>query len=235
MPESPTSPGAPFSWRELSTRHDGVTLRLLDVAAEAPGASEVLAALSVEEQARAARFRSEADRLRFALTRAALRSLLGAATGRAPEALVLTMGPHGKPCLANADGPFFNVSHSGSLALIGISRQRPIGVDIEWTRDITDMHGIAEAYFSAREHRALVALAPGEQKRAFFAIWTGKEALLKALGTGIGEGLQEFSVAPKAEAYSVLPETQSFARRLAGASLERLEVPENYAAAFALV
>lgn len=234
MPESPASPGTLFSWCEIPTRHDGVTLRLLDLAAATSDQPDGLAILSVEEQARAARFRSEADRLRFAVTRAALRCLLGAATGLAPEALVLATGPHGKPCLATADGPFFNVSHSGSLALIGISRLRPIGVDIERTRDISDMHGIAEAYFSAREHRALVALAPEEQKSAFYTIWTGKEALLKALGTGIGEELRDFSVAPMAEAYSVTPETQSLARRLAGASLERLEVPENYAAAFAL-
>jgi 4'-phosphopantetheinyl transferase len=239
MAESSASPAAAFSWRDLALRRegacvDGVTLRLVDVAPESPRLPGLLASLSVEEQARAARFRSEADRLRFALTRTALRHFLGEATGSAPEALVFATGPRGKPSLADRNGPYFNVSHSGSLALIGISRLRPIGVDIEWARDIPDMLGISEACFSARESRTLVGLPPGERKRAFYAIWTGKEALLKALGTGIDASLRDFSVTPTSMGYSVVPETPSFGLRLDGLSLERLEVPENYAAAFAL-
>jgi len=239
MGESSASPAAAFSWRDLALRRegardDGVTLRLLDVAPATPHAPELLASLSVEEQARAARFRSVEDRLRFALTRAALRHFLGEATGSAPEALVFATGPRGKPSLADTNGPYFNVSHSGSLALIGISRLRPIGVDIEWTREISDRLGIAEAYFSPRESRALARLPPDEQNSAFFAIWTGKEAVLKALGTGLGESSRDFSVTPTGGGFSLVPETQSFAPRLAGVALERLEVPENYTAAFAL-
>ncbi len=227
-------PGAPFFLRELGTRHDGVTLLLLDVAPATPRLRGVLDTLSIEERERAARFASAEDRLRFALTRAALRHSLGAATGRAPESLVFGAGPFGKPCLADADGLFFNVSHSGSLALIGLSRRRPIGVDIERMRDLPDLLDLAEACFSARDYRALAGLPPRARESAFYAIWTGKEAILKALGTGIADGLRDFSVCPIGRGFTIVPETDSFARRLAGAALERVEVPATYAAAFAL-
>jgi len=232
--ESSTLLGEPYFLRDLATRHDGVTLLLLDVAPATSRPPGILDSLSVEEQARTARFRSVEDRLRFGLTRGALRHVLGAATGKAPESLVFTAGPWGKPCLANANAPHFNVSHSGSLALIGISRRRPIGVDIEATREIHDMLDLARACFSPREYRSLVQLPPRELESAFYAIWTGKEAVMKALGTGIGESLRDFSVALTDQRYSVVPETDGVARHLTGVALERIEVPETYAAAFAL-
>lgn len=226
--------GAPFFMRDLVSGRDGVTLRLLDVAPAASRPPAILDCLSIEEQARAARFRSVEDRLRFALTRAALRNMLGEATGEAPEALVFETGRYGKPSLAGTAGPYFNVSHSGSFALIGVSRLRPIGVDIEWNREISDMLGLAEAFFSRREYRSLVGLNPKERESAFYAIWTGKESVLKALGTGIGESVKDFSVASSGAGFSLAPETESFARRLAGVDLEKITVPSNYAAAFAL-
>jgi 4'-phosphopantetheinyl transferase len=183
------------TFRALETHHDGVTLVCLDVAPETPRPAGVLASLSADETARAARFVSVADRSRFALTRAALRQLLAAATGVPPEALVLATGQSGKPCLAATDAPHFNVSHSGSLALIGLSRLRPIGVDIEVRRDLSDLMGLAEACFSPREYRALSDLPYKARESAFYATWTGKEAVLKALGTGIAGTLRDFSVA----------------------------------------
>lgn len=235
MRESSALRGAPFFLRSLETRHDGVSLLLLDVAPETPRPEGIFDSLSIEERARAARFRSVEDQLRSGLTRAALRHCLAEATGSAPEALVFATAPQGKPCLVDSDGLSFNVSHSGSLALIGISRLRPIGVDIERTREITDMLGLAEAYFSDREYRSLARLTtPEERASAFYAIWTAKESVLKALGTGIGESLRDFSVAPTGRTFAVVPETARFAQQLAGMALERLDVPENYAAAFAL-
>jgi 4'-phosphopantetheinyl transferase len=234
MRESSAILGAPFFARGLRTSHDGVTLLLLDVAPTTPRPPGIFASLSIEEQARAARYRSVEDRLRFGLARAALRHVLGEATGRAPEALVFETGPWGKPRLSGTDAPHFNVSHSGSLALIGLSRLRPIGVDIEWIRDISDALGLAEAFFSPREYRALVALRPNELETAFYRIWTGKEAVLKALGTGVGEGLRDFSVAPIGARFALVAETSTFARRLDATTLESIEVPNNYTAALAL-
>jgi 4'-phosphopantetheinyl transferase len=235
MREQPsTLLGEPYLLRGLATRHDGVTLLLLDVAPAAACPAEILDKLSVEEQARAARFRSVEDRSRFGVTRAALRHVLGAVTGQAPESLVFTAGPRGKPRLADADEPHFNVSHSGSLALIGISGRRPIGVDIEAAREINDMLDVAQACFSPREYRALVQLDPKQLDSTFYAIWTGKEAVMKALGTGIGESLRDFSVVPTDCRYSVIAETPDLVPRLADVLLERIAVPATYTAAFAL-
>jgi 4'-phosphopantetheinyl transferase len=234
LPEGSALLGAPFFARTIATRHEGVTLLLLDVAPTTTRPADILACLSIEEQARAARYRSLEDRLRSGLTRAALRRVLGAATGRAPEALVFTTEFRGKPRLVDPNGPHFNVSHSGSLALIGVSHLRPIGVDIEWMRDLSDALGMAEAFFSPREYRSLAGLHPNELTTAFYKIWTGKEAVVKAFGTGVGEGLRNFTVAPSGPRLILVPETRPSVARLADTVLESVAVPELYTAAFAL-
>jgi 4'-phosphopantetheinyl transferase len=233
MHETSSRLGVLFSASELPTPHRDVTVHLVDVAPGKPHQAEILATLSADERARAARFHSLEDRLRFGLTRAALRLLLARGTGSAPAAVAFTTAAGGKPALSG-NGPHFNVSHSGSYALVGISRQRPIGVDIEKARELDDLLAIAEACFSPGEYRRLAALPPGERTRSFFAIWTGKEAVSKALGSGIDASLRDFSVRATRSAYAIAPETGASALRLAGIVLERLEVPEDYAAALAL-
>lgn len=87
--------------------------------------------LSRAEWQRAQRFRHRADAVRAMATRAALRRLLSAHTGIAPEKLVFTQNAYGKPELENAEGPAFNVSHSGRVALIALAPGGAVGVDIE--------------------------------------------------------------------------------------------------------
>src|ERR1700737_4895525 len=90
--------------------------------------------LSRGEKDRANRFLRVEDRALFALTRGTLRRLLSEATGVAADKIAFAEGPYGKPCLVGTHGPHFNVSHSGSWALIGFSDSRDIGVDIELMR-----------------------------------------------------------------------------------------------------
>ena len=94
--------------------------------------------LSNDERNRANRFFHDRDRNLFAMTRAILRSLLSEATSVPANQILFAEGPYGKPRLAGIKGPHFNVSHSGSWALIGLSDRRPIGVDIELTRKAGD-------------------------------------------------------------------------------------------------
>lgn len=165
-------------------RSGEVQVLLLDLDLSAPTPDWAMHHLSDEEQARAARFRSEPDRIRFALCRAWLRRLLAAYLEASPRSLAFAAEPWGKPVLPSS--PFdFNLSHSGALGAIAISRSGPIGIDLEQIRALHDLEGVTDRFF-APEEQELIRNAPPEQRPAlFFECWTRKEAMLKALGTGL--------------------------------------------------
>lgn len=154
-----------------------------------------LALLSPDEKTRAERMYFERDRRRSAVARAMLRVLLARHVAMAPAEIAFSLGPHGKPYVAAAPEPLhFNVSHSAERAIYAISRNCALGVDIEYTdRDVAH-EGIAERFFSAREHAELQRVAPADRKRAFFACWTRKEAVVKATGDGLRLPLDQIEV-----------------------------------------
>jgi len=147
--------------------------------------------LSVEERERAARFHFEKDSRAYVVSHAILRKLLGHWMGTDPAALAFQHGVKGKPFLLA--GPEFNVSHSAHLALVALSLDRAVGVDIEQIRDRACDAGLT-AFFSPPEVEELESLPENDRLCGFFAGWTRKEAFLKARGDGISLGLQRFAV-----------------------------------------
>ncbi len=133
--------------------------------------------LSDREIARAARFHDERDRAHWGAAHSALRRILGAYLGLAPEALEFVVGPHGKPALA-AGYPEFNLSHSRGRAMVAVSPSVPVGVDIEGIRDNVDM---AKLLTRAGESD----LPP--DREALFRRWTEREARTKAAGSPLLE------------------------------------------------
>ena len=161
--------------------------------------------LSASEHARAAQFRYPQDRAHFTVAHAALRQILAATLGTNPKALTFAEGPHRKPYLT--DHPFhFNLAHAGGQALLAVSSQGPLGVDLEPIRPLPDFLALAEN-FSAPERTALQQLAGDPAlPLAFFQCWTRKEAFAKALGSGLSLPLDSFAVTfhptPAAELHS---------------------------------
>jgi len=150
--------------------------------------------LSGEELDRASRFKFSRDRNRFVICRSALRHILAETLGVDPVNLRFVTGPHGKPRLANGSVSF-NLSHSGARALIALSHDGEIGVDIEEIRSMPDLHEVARRFFSTREAQRLCALQdPDAATRAFFECWTRKEAFIKAIGEGLTHPLDSFEV-----------------------------------------
>jgi 4'-phosphopantetheinyl transferase len=190
--------------------------------------------LSRGEKDRANRFLRLEDRALFALTRGTLRRLLSEATGVAADKIGFAGGPHGKPCLVGTHGPHFNVSHSGSWALIGFSGSRDIGVDIEFMRAAGGELDLARSFFSAAEYRSLEGLDRDMLLSSFYRIWTCKEAILKAHGAGISEHLKDFSVELTEDGYAIHPEPDCFSSSLASVAVQPVEVPEGYAGCYAL-
>ena len=141
-------------------------------------------------------------RLRYdkAQRREPLCALLGIYLGLPATAVALVEGEHGRPELAGPWGQVlqFNWSHSGDAALIAVARGVTPGVDIERLRPRSRAMPLAERFFHPAETTALAALKATEQEHAFLQLWTGKEAVLKAMGRGIAFGLDRLrlTVAP---------------------------------------
>lgn len=128
-------------------------------------------------------------------SRAALRALLAAYLDCAADALPLRIGEFGKPYLDAQHALEFNVSHSKNAMLIGLSRSQPLGVDVETLGRQRPVQPLAERFFAASEAAALQALEPHLRQNAFLALWSCKEAVVKALGRGIGFGLASVAFA----------------------------------------
>ena len=164
-----------------------------------PGLFETL---TQDERDRAARLRFERDRRRFVVARAALRELLGRYVGTAPDQIRFAYNPSGKPELRPEYGCSlkFNLSHSADLGVIAVTWGSEIGVDVEQIRT-SDFAEIARSFFAASEIEQLSAVPAHLQARAFFSVWTRKEAYAKARGDGLGDG----PVTPRGTFFSLEP------------------------------
>ena len=153
--------------------------------------------LSLDEIARATRFRFEQDRIHFVRCRSTLRSLIGSYLGLHAAEIRFEYLASGKPQIAAEQNPHrlqFNVSHSGDVALIAVCNEQNLGIDIEKVRYDVDTFSLAERFFSTRERAGLRALPDHLRVPGFFACWTRKEAFLKATGEGLSFSLADFSV-----------------------------------------
>jgi len=112
---------------------------------------------------------------------------------------------HGKPLLNHETPLNFNMSHSHNKAIIAVSSDAMIGVDIEFSDKKTGWEKIAPRYFHAEEINHLFAQPKDQQKQTFFQIWTRKEAFIKAIGTGFATSLNSFSVIDKKINYQTNP------------------------------
>ncbi len=155
--------------------------------------------LSLEECARADRFHIARDRNRFIVARGSLRVILGSYLNQAPAAVNFCYSNYGKPALSDensvvTNGVTFNLSHANELALIAVTRDRQVGVDIEFIRPDFASEKIAARFFSRQEVEVLQGLPGAQRAEAFFKCWTRKEAYIKALGEGMSMPLDQFNV-----------------------------------------
>jgi 4'-phosphopantetheinyl transferase len=175
---------------------DDIHLWLADLDQPPMPLSELAAMLTVDEQERAARFRFPEQQARFIAGRGLLRELLSGYLNRPAAALRFRQGLHGKPELAGeevAAGLHFNLAHSGHRALYAVAR-REVGVDLEKLDRSADYAAIIARICGLRERTAFQTLPPDQRQNAFFACWTRKEAIAKALGSGFACGLQTLDV-----------------------------------------
>ncbi len=80
---------------------------------------------------------------------------------------------------------YFNISHSGDKVICAVCSEE-IGCDIEKIRDINE--SLIARCFTEKEQSFI------NDETKFFRLWTAKESLLKAIGTGITEKLKSFEL-----------------------------------------
>ncbi len=150
-----------------------------------PAAEPAEYPLSDAEEALASRFRFEKDARHWRACRTALRRILGGTLGISPAAVALRNGEHGKPFLCEPHAHLhFNLSHCRDLALLVLGTDGPLGIDLEPGDRGKSLLGCESSFCHPAE---LAELPTGEEARAraLLDLWTSKEALLKALGTGM--------------------------------------------------
>ena len=182
------------------------------------------------EQSRAERFRTLELQRRYIIAHGALRLLLADTCRQPPTTLRLVCNAWGKPALAEAGLPVFNLSHARDLALCAVAIAGEIGIDVEALRPspVVERLDLVRRFFSADEYYTLNALDDQVFVSAFFRCWTRKEAYIKAKGLGLSLPLNQFSVVCQP---GVLPAL--LASEYCPADMERyrfwdLSVPEGY-------
>lgn len=144
--------------------------------------------LSHDERDRAARYHLDRHRRGFIACRGQVRRILAGYLNDSAEQLRFRYGPLGKPALevAGTDSAIqFNVSNSQAIALCAVTLNRELGVDVEHVQSPYDVDGLAQQFFAPTEVAQLYSLSEDQRFNAFFNCWTRKEAVLKAVGTGL--------------------------------------------------
>lgn len=148
--------------------------------------------LSADELNKAEKFYFEKDRLAYITARGMLRKILGQYLDCLPSEIHFQYTPHGKPSVDAALQ--WNVSHSHNRVLYAISREKIVGVDIEYIRPVQEFWSAARHYFSDYEFAALQKIPEYARLGAFYTLWTRKEAYIKAIGEGLSMPLHNFDV-----------------------------------------
>lgn len=144
--------------------------------------------LNEEEKQKTTRFVHADDSKNYAYRHHLLNQVIGIYTGCDPRLIDYQHGIFEKPYLKNH--PFhFNMSKTNGAVAI-LFGPEDCGIDIEKIRDTSDFREVANQHFHPDEKQWLEDEYIDEH---FLAVWTRKEALLKAAGTGLHDELSSMN------------------------------------------
>jgi 4'-phosphopantetheinyl transferase len=155
--------------------------------------------LSDEEWCRAERIIPPGARNNFIARHVILRKIISSYLLIPPEKICFSYNPWGRPSIeGNTESGriFLNISHTEGRILIAVSRHFQPGIDCEKVCSGTQIMGIAHTYFNQDVADYLASLMPSERRHQFFRIWVHTEAVMKAIGTGLGQSPRTLSFPP---------------------------------------
>lgn len=149
------------------------------------------------EKAQETRFYFARDRRRYLVTRALVRTVLSRYAAVQPQKWAFSANAYGRPEIANAQARdlclSFNISHTHSLIVLGVTKGRALGVDVENFCARAAAIEVADHYFAPQEVKSLADVPRPQQQYRFFEYWTFKESYIKARGMGLSLPLDKFS------------------------------------------
>jgi 4'-phosphopantetheinyl transferase len=155
------------------------------------------ALLNAAEKEQEPRFYFARDRRRYLITRALVRTVLSRYLPIDPRDWIFSTNVYGRPEVVNEQARnaclSFNISHTHSLIVLGVTKQQALGVDVENLGRREAPIDIADRYFAPQEVAVLAATPAHQQQYRFFEYWTFKEAYIKARGMGLSLPLDKFS------------------------------------------
>jgi 4'-phosphopantetheinyl transferase len=145
--------------------------------------------ISAQEATRAAGFKKTRDAQNFILRHGIVRVILGQYIRKEPQEVRIVHEECGKPNL-DPEGDIhdihFSLSRTDEMVFLGISRKTRIGLDIVKCDSHYPFLATAEYLFTPDERQWINQAPSHKQHVRFFRIWSLKEALLKAMGGGVG-------------------------------------------------
>ena len=188
-------------WKEAvevdRIQDDEVHVWLFHMNTTPPGIKRFYPLLSAEEKERSERFVHFMHRKRFIASHGFLRSVLGRYLNIEPESIEFDKTANNKPVLkasAHAEAVHFNLSHSNHLAMLAVSRNLPLGMDVEHMDHKHQWQKLIKRFFTEPEQQAIFELPEARQQQAFFQVWTRKEAYMKVTGLGLQLAPTRFTV-----------------------------------------
>ncbi|UOM34323.1 4'-phosphopantetheinyl transferase superfamily protein [Acuticoccus sp. I52.16.1] len=166
----------------------------VDLAALGGELGACAAVLSPDERARAERYAFPRLKRRFVLRRGMLRRAIAARIGVPAAGVAFVEGAQGKPALVPPAALHFNLTDTEDDVVVALCATHPVGVDAERRRRLDDGDGVARHIMGAAEFAAYGALAAARRPDALMRVWTAKEAVVKALGTGLSRPLESIEV-----------------------------------------
>jgi 4'-phosphopantetheinyl transferase len=150
--------------------------------------------LSSDELESADKLKFTIDREHFILRHYYLRLILGKYCNCQPHELMFRYNSCKKPYISIPEYKeiLFNMSSSGDLMIVGLGWHNDIGIDIEKVHEFYNLENISADYFSLQELNYFNG--ESDRTKAFFKIWTRKEAIIKAMGQGLYYPLKSFCV-----------------------------------------
>jgi phosphopantetheinyl transferase (holo-ACP synthase) len=118
------------------------------------------------------------------------------------EGNLVLLGPdtHGRPRARDAEGRILAVStaRATGVRILAVAPSGRIGVDLEPMRPSQALKAASELFLPS-ERAWTDSLPEPAQWRTLLALWTVKEAMLKALGQGFSFGMDQIELGPDGE------------------------------------